>query len=60
VFEILMVGDQLREAILARASTQEVRRIAVQNGMRSLRESATALLLAGRTTIEEVLRETTG
>lgn len=60
VFEILMVDDALRDAILARASTQELRRIAIQAGMRSLRESGLALVLGGRTTIEEVLRETAG
>ncbi|MBI5362034.1 MAG: type II/IV secretion system protein [Planctomycetes bacterium] len=60
VFEILMVDDALSDAILARSSTQELRRIAIQAGMRSLRESGLALVLGGRTTIEEVLRETAG
>ncbi len=60
IFEILLVDDSLREAILTRASTQELRRLAVERGMRSLRASGLALLLAGRTTIEEVLRETLG
>ncbi|MFO1009362.1 MAG: GspE/PulE family protein [Planctomycetota bacterium] len=60
VFEILTVDDALRDAILRRASTQELRSIAIQGGMRSLRESGLRLVLEGRTTVEEVLRETTG
>jgi len=60
IFEILVVDDALREAVLRRASTQELRRIAVQAGMNSLRASGLALVAAGRTTLEEVLRETTG
>jgi type IV pilus assembly protein PilB len=60
IFEILTIDDALRAAILARASTQEVRRLAITSGMRSLRESGLGLVVAGRTTIEEVLRETTG
>jgi type IV pilus assembly protein PilB len=48
----------IRDAILQRASTQEIREAAIRNGMRTLRESGVEALLAGRTTVEEVLRET--
>ncbi len=58
LFEILIIDDELRHAILERASTQELRRIAETGGMRSLRTSGIAAIAAGRTTIEEVLRET--
>ena len=58
LFEILLVDDELRRAILERASTQELRRIAESAGMRSLRAAGIAAIAAGRTTIEEVLRET--
>jgi type IV pilus assembly protein PilB len=60
VFEILAMDDELRAAVLAGASTQELRQAAKRGGMRTLRESAVELLFAGRTTIEEVLRETAG
>ena len=59
VFEIMLVGDEIHAAILARASTQEIREAAIRRGMRSLRESGLVALSDGRTTIEEVLRETT-
>ena len=60
VFEILSMDDELRAAVLSGASTQELRLAAKRGGMHTLRESAVELLLAGRTTIEEVLRETAG
>ena len=58
VFEIMTVDEEIRRRILARASTQELRAAAVAGGMRTLREAALAALVAGRTTVEEVLRET--
>jgi type IV pilus assembly protein PilB len=58
IFEILLLDDELRRAILARASTQELRRIALAAGMRPLRAAGVAAIAAGRTTLEEVLRET--
>jgi type IV pilus assembly protein PilB len=58
IFEILHVGDEIRAAILRRASTGEIRDAAMRAGMRTLREMGLAAMLAGTTTIEEVLRET--
>jgi type IV pilus assembly protein PilB len=58
IFEVLTVDEEIRKAVLARASTQEIRAAAIAAGMRSLRESGLAALTDGRTTIEEVLRET--
>jgi type II secretory ATPase GspE/PulE/Tfp pilus assembly ATPase PilB-like protein len=58
IFEILVLDEDLRRAILARASTQELRRIALAAGMRPLRAAGIAAIAAGRTSLEEVLRET--
>ena len=58
IFEILHVGEEIRAAILRRASTGEIRAAAVRAGMRSLRDVGVQAMLAGKTTIEEVLRET--
>jgi type IV pilus assembly protein PilB len=58
IFEILTVDEEIRRAILARASTQDIRTAAIASGMRTLRESGLVALTDGRTTIEEVLRET--
>ncbi len=58
LLEVLPFDEGLRQAVLDRASTGEVRRLARQRGMRSLRESGWRAVLAGATTVEEVLRET--
>jgi len=58
IFEILYVGDEIRAAILRRASTGEIRDAATRAGMRTLREMGLTAMMAGTTTIEEVLRET--
>jgi type IV pilus assembly protein PilB len=58
VFEIMTIDADLRQAVLDGASIEEVRTAAIANGMRTLRESAMEAVSAGRTTIEELLRET--
>ncbi len=58
LFEVLRFDDTIRAAVLNRASTAEVRAAAARNGMRSLRAAGLLALTDGRTTLEEVLRET--
>jgi general secretion pathway protein E/type IV pilus assembly protein PilB len=58
IFEFMPVTDEVRSLILGRASSGEVRRVAREAGMRSLREDGLRLVGEGRTTIEEVLRVT--
>lgn len=60
LFEVLDVTDGVRELILVGASTLEIRRKAVEEGMMTLRSSGLEKLRQGITTIEEVLRETIG
>ena len=54
----MVLGEELRRMVLAQSSTAEIRHAAVRGGMRTLRESGWAAVTDGRTTIEEVLRET--
>jgi type IV pilus assembly protein PilB len=56
VYEMLPVSDSIREAVLARASHQEIRRVARIEGMRTLREEAARLVESGVTNPAEVLR----
>ncbi len=58
LFEVLEVSDNVRELILVGASTLEIRRKAMEEGMITLRTSGLEKLRQGITTIEEVLRET--
>jgi type II secretory ATPase GspE/PulE/Tfp pilus assembly ATPase PilB-like protein len=54
----MLVNDAIRAAVLDDKSSGHLREIALRSGMQSLRESGIRALMAGRTTIEEVLRET--
>ncbi|MGD2017060.1 MAG: ATPase, T2SS/T4P/T4SS family [Planctomycetota bacterium] len=58
LFEIMTIDDELRRLIEAGASIEELREAAITGGMRSLREAGLRAAAEGRTTIEEVLRET--
>ena len=59
IYELLKMDDDIRAAIIARHSAATIHRIAVEKGMRTLREDALDKVKAGLTTIEEVLRVTT-
>jgi type IV pilus assembly protein PilB len=58
VYEVMEVNDEIRELILRNAPDIEIKRVAIRNGMRTLRQSALIKMLSGITTIEEVLRVT--
>jgi general secretion pathway protein E len=58
LFEIMPVSDEIRALILQRASSPVIRKVAVQEGMASLRDDGWRLIGEGRTTPEEVLRMT--
>ena len=58
LFEMLRFDDSIRNAVLSGASTAEIRASATRAGMRSLRSAGLMALTDGRTTLEEVLRET--
>ncbi|MCC5947375.1 MAG: Flp pilus assembly complex ATPase component TadA [Nitriliruptoraceae bacterium] len=56
IHEVLTVTEEIERLAVARASTEEITRVAVEQGMRLLREDGLAKVLLGRTTIEEVGR----
>jgi len=58
LYEVMEIGEQLRELILVGASGLELRRKAVEEGMITLRRSGLHKVMEGVTTIEEVARET--
>ena len=57
-YEVLAMNDEMRALVIARASTDDIRKHAIAAGMTTLREGGLAKVRAGRTTIEEVLRVT--
>lgn len=56
VFELMMVSDHLRELVLRKAPTHELRQAALEGGMITLRQDAMQKILEGITTMEEALR----
>ncbi|HEY1922429.1 MAG TPA: GspE/PulE family protein [Tepidisphaeraceae bacterium] len=58
VFENMPITDEVRGLILGRASSREIRKVAIQQGMTSLRDDGWRLIREGKTTAEEVLRLT--
>lgn len=60
IYEMLTANDEIRQLALERASSWEIRRKAVEAGMRTLRMDAWDKVVAGTTTIDEVLRVTKG
>ncbi|KYG64949.1 type II secretion system protein GspE [Bdellovibrio bacteriovorus] len=55
IFELMHMNEKMKEAILKGASTGQLRYLAREQGMRTLRRSALIKLKKGITTIEEVL-----
>ncbi|HEY7351289.1 MAG TPA: GspE/PulE family protein [Terriglobales bacterium] len=58
IHELLDLSDRIREMILARKPTSEIRRAAREEGMRFLRESALDKVRAGMTTLKEINKVT--
>lgn len=58
LFEIMIGNDGVKEAILNGATTNELRRIAINGGMKTLRDAGLESIYDGVTTIEEVVKET--
>jgi type IV pilus assembly protein PilB len=58
LYEVMEVTEELRELILVGASSLELRRKAVDEGMITLRSSGLRKVKDGVTTIEEIVRET--
>ena len=56
VHEVMDIDDEIREAVMRRANTAEIQKIAIKNGMRPMLEDAFQKALLGQTTIEEIVR----
>ena len=56
VYELLILSDEMRDTILHRAPSHELRKLAVENGMKTLQSDAVQKILMGVTSVDEVLR----
>lgn len=58
LYEMMRMNDELRELIMNSAPTSVLREAARSRGMRTLRESGIKAIYDGRTSVDEVARET--
>jgi type IV pilus assembly protein PilB len=58
LFEVMEISQGIRDMIISGATTAEVSKTAVEEGMITLRMSGLEKIRSGVTTVEEVLRET--
>jgi general secretion pathway protein E len=58
IAELLILNDEIRELIIARAPIRQLKEAAKRNGTRTLREAALEAVRKGETTLEEIDRVT--
>ena len=56
ISELLLITDEIRPLILQKASASEVRKMAIQQGMQTLKQDAFYKVCQGITSIEEMVR----
>jgi type II secretory ATPase GspE/PulE/Tfp pilus assembly ATPase PilB-like protein len=56
IFELLVLNDKIRELIVANPNMHEIRKVAVEAGLKSLFEDGARLVIEGDTSIQELLR----
>ena len=58
LYEVLEINNEIKELILSRANSKDIRAKALEQGMISVRRSGLLKIKEGITSVEEVLRET--
>ena len=58
IYEILIVTESIRQLILSRASSQQIKHKAILQGMRTLRQDGLQKVFKGLTSLAEVFRVT--
>jgi type IV pilus assembly protein PilB len=58
IFELVLINDEIRDQISSGASTDQLRSACRKQGMSTLREAGLRAIFDGKTTIEEIVRET--
>ena len=56
VYELLQVGERMKSLVLAGAGHDQIRGLAIEEGMRTLRQEAVRLVEEDITTVDEVMR----
>jgi type IV pilus assembly protein PilB len=56
IFEVLEMSESIKEAVLRKASNEEIMSLAIKNGMTTIAEDGVKKVFNGLTTFEEVMR----
>ena len=56
IHEVMPVTEEIERLCVARASSEDIKRVAMDQGMKSLREDGLAKVMLGQTTVEEIGR----
>lgn len=60
IYELMVTGDEIRQLAHDRASSWKIKQVAVQLGMHTLRLDGWNKVLRGDTSVDEILKATTG
>jgi type II secretory ATPase GspE/PulE/Tfp pilus assembly ATPase PilB-like protein len=58
IYEVMLINEQIQELIYKRETAGTIKRLALEAGMQTLRMDGARKVLAGTTTVAEVLRVT--
>ena len=58
IYELLMIDDVVRELIVKRSDAVKIKKTAVKNNMKTLRDDGALKVIRGVTSVAEVLAET--
>lgn len=58
IYEILVIDEAIKELILKKATSNQIKKVALSRGMRTLRQDGWQKVIAGITTPEEVMKVT--
>ncbi|MFO0751062.1 MAG: type II secretion system ATPase GspE [Myxococcota bacterium] len=58
IHELMLINDEIRSLIMQNTAANMIKRAAMKNGMKTLREDGALKVLAGQTSIDEVMRVT--
>jgi type II secretion system protein E len=56
IYEMLLVDEAIKDLVLKRSSASQIKRVAMSQGMRTLRQDGWQKIISGVTTFEEVMK----
>jgi type IV pilus assembly protein PilB len=58
LYEVMVMDDRIRDAVMSKMPTNQLKRVAIEQGMESMRAAAIKKVLQGATTIEQAVELT--